>query len=108
MNEYINLFTENSDSSKEVVSNETTSEEIITVGAASESTATEEETSSESTTEETTSEETSSVEGMGWHPENSLEVLPKAGVGMVVIFAIIGVIILATALLGKITSGKNK
>ncbi len=46
--------------------------------------------------------------GIAWHPADALEVLPKAGVGMVVIFAVIGVIILATAILGKITSGKKK
>ncbi len=46
--------------------------------------------------------------GIAWHPEKALEVLPKAGVGMCVIFVIIGVIILATALLGKLSSGKNK
>jgi predicted permease len=46
-------------------------------------------------------------EGMGWHPADALEVLPKAGIGMVVIFTIIGVIILATALLGKLTSKKK-
>ena len=47
-------------------------------------------------------------EGMSWHPEESLEVLPKAGVGMLVIFAIISVIIITTAVLGKITSNKDK
>ncbi len=45
-------------------------------------------------------------EGMGWHPEKALEILPKAGIGMLVIFAIIGVIILATLLINKIFSKK--
>ncbi len=47
-------------------------------------------------------------EGMGWHPADALEVLPKAGVGMCVIFAIIGVIILSTVILGKISSNNKK
>ncbi len=46
--------------------------------------------------------------GISWHPEKALEVLPKAGIGMLVIFVIIGVIILATALLGKLSSKNNK
>ena len=45
--------------------------------------------------------------GMQWHPEKSLEVLPKAGIGMLVIFVIIGVIILATVLINKIFSSKK-
>lgn len=45
--------------------------------------------------------------GIGWHPADALEVLPKAGVGMLVIFVIIGVIILATALLGKLSSKRK-
>lgn len=45
--------------------------------------------------------------GMQWHPEKSLEVLPKAGIGMLVIFVIIGVIILATLAINKIFSKKN-
>ena len=116
MNEYINLFTENADSSMDVSSNEAGSNDALTTGPAEVASSTEstvgdtssEATSSESTTSESTSSEaTSSVEGMSWHPEASLEVLPKAGVGMVVIFAIIGVIIITTALLGKITSKKK-
>ena len=45
--------------------------------------------------------------GMQWHPEKSLEVLPKAGIGMLVIFVIIGVIILSTLLINKIFSKKK-
>jgi hypothetical protein len=101
MNEYINLFTENADSSMDVSSNEAGSNDALTTGPA------EAASSTESTVGDTSSEATSSVEGMSWHPEASLEVLPKAGVGMVVIFAIIGVIIITTALLGKITSKKK-
>ncbi len=44
--------------------------------------------------------------GMQWHPEKALEILPKAGIGMLVIFALIGVIILATLLINKIFSKK--
>lgn len=44
--------------------------------------------------------------GMEWHPEKALEVLPKAGIGMLVIFVIIGVIILSTLLINKIFSKK--
>ena len=45
--------------------------------------------------------------GIAWHPESALEVLPRAGVGMLVIFAIIGVIILATVILGKLSAKKQ-
>jgi hypothetical protein len=45
--------------------------------------------------------------GMEWHPEKALEVLPKAGIGMLVIFVIIGVIIISTLLINKIFSGKK-
>ncbi len=44
--------------------------------------------------------------GMQWHPEKSLDILPKAGIGMLVIFVIIGVIIIATLLINKIFSKK--
>lgn len=44
--------------------------------------------------------------GMQWHPEKALEILPKAGIGMLVIFVLIGVIILATLLINKIFSKK--
>ncbi len=47
-------------------------------------------------------------EGMQWHPEKALEVLPKAGIGMLVIFVIISVIIVATLLINKLFSSKNK
>ena len=46
------------------------------------------------------------VNGIAWHPKDALEVLPKASVGMLVIFVIIGVIILATVILGKMSSKK--
>ena len=46
-------------------------------------------------------------EGMGWHPEEAIEMLNHMGIGMLVIFVIIGVIIAATVVLGKITSGKK-
>ena len=45
--------------------------------------------------------------GMQWHPEKALEVLPKAGIGMLVIFVIITVIILATLAINKIFSKKK-
>ena len=45
--------------------------------------------------------------GAEWHPESALEVLPKAGVGMLVIFAVIGLIILVTVILGKISVKKQ-
>ncbi len=45
--------------------------------------------------------------GMEWHPEKALEVLPKAGIGMLVIFVVIGVIILSTVLINKIFSKKD-
>lgn len=45
--------------------------------------------------------------GMQWHPEKALEILPKAGIGMLVIFVLIGVIILATLLINKIFSKKS-
>ena len=102
INESISLIAGNPNSSENVASNETTSADTTTSVVASEVTSTE-----ESSLESTTSEQTSSVEGMSWHPYDALEVLPKAGVGMVVIFSIIGVIIVVTALLGKITSKKK-
>ncbi|MBE6798454.1 MAG: hypothetical protein E7525_01570 [Ruminococcaceae bacterium] len=45
-------------------------------------------------------------EGMGWHPEKALETLDNMGIGMLVIFVIIGVIIIATMLVNKIFSKK--
>lgn len=89
MNEATILISGNPNASQNVTSDETTSVTDI------------------SSLESTTSEATSSVEGMSWHPDEALEVLPKAGVGMVVIFSIIGVIIVVTALLGKMTSKKK-
>lgn len=41
-------------------------------------------------------------------PEGFLEYLPNMGIGMLVIFVIIGVIILATMLINKVFSNKNK
>ncbi len=46
-------------------------------------------------------------EGMQWHPEKALDVLPKAGIGMLVIFVIITVIILATVIINKVFSKKK-
>lgn len=46
--------------------------------------------------------------GMSWHPKEALSILPKMGIGMLVIFAVIGVIIVATLLISKIFSSKNK
>ena len=40
-------------------------------------------------------------------PENFVSMLPKMGIGMLVIFVIIGVIILSTLLINKIFSKKN-
>lgn len=45
--------------------------------------------------------------GMQWHPEKALEVLPKAGIGMLVIFVLIGVIIVTTLIVNKIFSSKK-
>ena len=101
-NETPNLISGNPNASENVTSDETTSVNSTTGDVTSEV-----ESTDESSVESTTSEATSSVEGMSWHPEASLEVLPKAGIGMVVIFAIIGVIILTTAILGKVTSKKK-
>lgn len=57
------------------------------------------------------SPDTSSVadkveEGLNWHPEKALETLDNMGIGMLVIFVIIGVIILSTMLVNKIFSKK--
>lgn len=46
-------------------------------------------------------------DGMSWHPEKALETLDNMGIGMLVIFVIIGVIILATMLVNKIFSKKK-
>lgn len=45
---------------------------------------------------------------MSWHPKDAISVLPKMGIGMLVIFVVIGVIIVATLLISKIFSSKNK
>ncbi len=87
-----NLISGNPNASENVTSDETSSVES---------------TIDTSSLESTNSEATSSVEGMEWHPKEAIGVLPKAGVGMVVIFAIIGVIIVTTTLLSKITSKKK-
>ena len=42
--------------------------------------------------------------GLTFEPSRFVEMLPKMGVGMLVIFIIIGVIILATTLINKIFS----
>ena len=46
--------------------------------------------------------------GVSWHPKDALSVLPKMGIGMLVIFVVIGVIIVATLLISKIFSSKKK
>lgn len=46
--------------------------------------------------------------GMSWHPKDAISVLPKMGIGMLVIFVVIGVIIVATLLISKIFSSKKK
>ena len=46
--------------------------------------------------------------GMSWHPKDAISVLPKMGTGMLVIFVVIGVIIVATLLINKIFSSKKK
>ena len=50
---------------------------------------------------------TTAESGMEWHPEKALEVLPKAGIGMLVIFVIIGVIIVSTLIINKVFSAKK-
>lgn len=47
-------------------------------------------------------------EGMDWHPEEALGMLKHMGVGMLVIFVIIGIIIIATILVNRIFSDKRK
>jgi hypothetical protein len=47
-------------------------------------------------------------EGMSFHPEKAIEMLKYMGIGMLVIFVIIGVIIIATLLINKIFSRKKK
>lgn len=47
-------------------------------------------------------------EGMSWHPEQAIGMLKHMGVGMLVIFVIIGIIIVATLLVNKIFSDKRK
>ena len=42
-----------------------------------------------------------------FQPENFVSMLPKMGIGMLVIFVIIGVIILTAMLINKIFSKKN-
>ncbi len=46
-------------------------------------------------------------EGMKWHPEKALETLDNMGIGMLVIFVIIGAIILTTIIVNKIFSKKK-
>lgn len=45
-------------------------------------------------------------EGLKWHPEKALETLDNMGIGMLVIFVVIGVIIISTMLVNKIFSKK--
>lgn len=42
-----------------------------------------------------------------FHPENIYNMLPRMGIGMLVIFVIIGVIALSTVLIQKLFSGKK-
>ena len=46
-------------------------------------------------------------EGMSWHPKDALGTLSYMGKGMLVIFVLIGVIILATLLINKIFAEKK-
>ena len=45
---------------------------------------------------------------LSFTPERVLEMLPRMGIGMLVIFVVIGVIILATALINKLFAGKGE
>ena len=48
---------------------------------------------------------------MNWidfHPEKIMEMLPRMGIGMLVIFVVIGVIMLSTVLIQKIFSKSDK
>ncbi len=47
------------------------------------------------------------TEGLSWHPEKALDTLPNMGKGMLVIFVIIGVIILATLVINKVFTNKK-
>ncbi len=49
----------------------------------------------------------SMVDGFEFKPEKILEMLPKMGEGMLCIFIVIGIIILVTAILNKVTSKKQ-
>ncbi len=42
-----------------------------------------------------------------WHPKEALEMLSYMGKGMIVIFVIIAIIIIATALINKVFSKKK-
>lgn len=50
----------------------------------------------------------SSVPEINFQPEKFVDMLPYMGKGMLVIFVIIGVIILATLAINKLFSGKKK
>lgn len=45
--------------------------------------------------------------GLEFHPEGFVQQLPRMGVGMLGVFMIVGVIILATYLIAKFTRGKK-
>ena len=44
---------------------------------------------------------------IGFHPEGFVENLKYMGVGMVGVFIIVGIIMMATYLIGKLASGKK-
>ena len=50
----------------------------------------------------------SAANGIDFHPEAISEMLPKLGEGMLCIFLVIGISILLTMLLNKLTSKKDK
>ena len=51
---------------------------------------------------------TASTPGLVFEPKRFIEMLEYMGKGMLVIFVIIGVIVLATTLINKLFSGKKK
>ncbi len=51
--------------------------------------------------------EAATAASVDFHPENFVANLQYMGIGMLVIFAIIGVIILATVAINKLFSGKK-
>lgn len=45
---------------------------------------------------------------MNFHPQGFVDNLKYMGVGMLGVFIIVGIIMVATYLIGKLTSGKSK